>query len=167
MWKGSFPLLHAYQSLNKCQNCKWARKWALIDSLWVPVTPLNTETSAVMAHQECSLKVLGMADAFLTRPSSLPCMCPTWLPPLFLPLSGWEEIVLRRPFLFYISQSHLWNSSPRPSGPNKKRLSPGRRPSKAAAAGWMRKEGTSAQSSRKGFSRQFFATLQGSTEAAH
>lgn len=50
--------------------------------------------------------------------------------------------------------------------PNKKCLSPGRRPSKQAAAGWE-KEGTSARSSREGFSRQLFATLQGASEAAH
>lgn len=59
-------------------------------------------------------------------------------------------------------------------GPDQEDLSTVLQPQRRAAAGWGRggkgrkgKEGTSAQSGRKGFSRQLFATLQGATEAAH
>lgn len=51
-------------------------------------------------------------------------------------------------------------------GPNQKDLSAVLQPFEQAAAGWG-KEGMSAQSGRKGFSQQLFATLQGATEAAH
>lgn len=50
--------------------------------------------------------------------------------------------------------------------PNRQRSSPAPQPRKQAAAG-CEKEGTSAQSGRKGFSQQLFATLQGAAEAAH